>query len=281
MRIMTKSLVAALLVSSSASSAENGAMAPNGKWLVNFDDAQCVAIRKYGSDQSPLLLTLKQPPMGDILQMAIVKPGEAPEVAEPVKGSLKFDDGPRRSQSMTFSGVKQTGNLLFRTNLSRATIDRLAASSKVRVEAAGRLDETLELSQMQSLLKVLNDCAVDLAKIWHVGGQEHAPKSGSQDGPPPGLSRDLDGTLSGLLSADDYPDSAVFFGDQGTVKVALLVDERGLVADCTVVDTSSVAALDAQTCALVKQRARFKPAQGDDGKPAKSATTATITWRIR
>lgn len=273
--------MAATLMSSPALSAEKAAMVPNGKWLVNFDDAQCVAIRKYGSDRAPLMLTLKQPPMGDILQMAIVKPGQGREVAEPVKGSLKFDDRLSISQSMTFSGVKQTGNLLFRTNLSRATIDKLAASNRIRVAAGGRLDETLELSQMQSLLKVLNDCAVDLGKIWHVQGQENAPKPGSRDEPPPGLARDLDGSLSGLLSADDYPDSALYFGDQGSVKVALLVDERGLVADCTVVDTSSVAALDAQTCALIKQRARFKPAQGDDGKPAKSATTATITWRMQ
>jgi TonB family protein len=273
--------MAATLMTWSGYSAGNAPMVPNGKWLVNFDDAQCVAIRKYGSEQAPLLLTLKQPPMGDILQMAIVRPGTAAEVAVPVNGSLKFDDRPAIRQSLTFAGVKQTGSLIFRTNLSRSTIDALAASSKMRVQAGARLNETLELSQMQSLLKVLNDCAVDLGKIWHVGGQEHAPKSGSEDDPPPGLARNLDGTLSGLLSADDYPDSAIFFGDQGAVKVALLVDERGLVADCTVVDTSSVAALDAQTCALIKQRARFKPAHGEDGRPAKGATTATITWRIR
>ena len=64
----------------------------------------------------------------------------------------------------------------------------------------------------------------------------------------------------------------------GTVSFALLIDEAGKVADCTVIKTSGIAALDAQSCFVVKERAHFTPAIGADGRPAKDARTASVTW---
>ncbi len=60
----------------------------------------------------------------------------------------------------------------------------------------------------------------------------------------------------------------------------ILVDEQGKVADCTVIQTSGVAALDAQSCSVIKLGAKYKPAIGLDGKPAKSAAFQTISWKI-
>jgi protein TonB len=56
----------------------------------------------------------------------------------------------------------------------------------------------------------------------------------------------------------------------------VLVDEAGKVADCTLLETSGVAALDAQTCAIIQRRARYKPAIGLDGKAARAVDTARI-----
>lgn len=46
------------------------------------------------------------------------------------------------------------------------------------------------------------------------------------------------------------------------------------------IETSGVAALDAESCGLIKARAQFVPAVGQDGKAAKDATTGQITRRI-
>jgi len=66
----------------------------------------------------------------------------------------------------------------------------------------------------------------------------------------------------------------------GSVAFVLLIDEEGKVADCTVTETSGVASLDAQSCAIVKERAKFKPATGLDGKPSKSSYFQRISWRL-
>lgn len=73
---------------------------------------------------------------------------------------------------------------------------------------------------------------------------------------------------------------AIYEQQSGTVRVALLIDEKGRIADCAILDTSGTPVLDAQTCAILKERARFKPAIGPDGKPAKDGYIQRITWRV-
>ncbi len=85
-------------------------------------------------------------------------------------------------------------------------------------------------------------------------------------------------SLAAYFSDDDYPAMAVRKEETGTVEIALLIDETGKVADCTVTATSNVAALDAQSCALLTARAKFVPAVGADGKPAKDAFLNRIRW---
>jgi hypothetical protein len=48
---------------------------PTGKWVVNFADAQCIATRNYGSEKDPLVLVLKAPAIGGLLQIGIVRNG--------------------------------------------------------------------------------------------------------------------------------------------------------------------------------------------------------------
>ena len=45
---------------------------PTSKWHVDFANSQCVASRDYGSEGSPLFLVFKKPPIGDVLQIAVV-----------------------------------------------------------------------------------------------------------------------------------------------------------------------------------------------------------------
>jgi TonB family protein len=144
-------------------------------------------------------------------------------------------------------------------------------ASRMPVGGGGGANETFAVTQMQSVLKLLNDCTADLRKVWHVW---------SGEGSSPDLKDGARGNLTNLFKADDYPDIALYKEQMGTVALVLLVDEHGKVADCTVVETTGVASLDAQACAIVKERATFAPATGLDGKPVKSSFRQKITWRM-
>ena len=65
--------LAAVFANTAASAAEP--LQPTAKWVVNFDAAQCVASRNYGTADKPLFLVLKAPPIGDVLQIGIIRNG--------------------------------------------------------------------------------------------------------------------------------------------------------------------------------------------------------------
>lgn len=79
------------------------------------------------------------------------------------------------------------------------------------------------------------------------------------------------------VTVRDYPKDALRDSKQGTTQFRLQIDAKGLVTGCEIVLSSGSASLDAKTCELMTERARFRPAMDARGKP----TTGTYTNRVR
>lgn len=84
--------------------------------------------------------------------------------------------------------------------------------------------------------------------------------------------------LASYVSDEDYPSNAVRNEEQGTTRFRLAVGPDGKVKECTVTNSSGSSALDSTTCRLMKQRAKFQPATGTDGKPTSDTVTSAIRW---
>ncbi len=120
-------------------------------------------------------------------------------------------------------------------------------------------------------MKAMDTCLADLQQVWNVDGEAQARlKQGPRSTKP----------LTSYFSSNDYPRVALRSDQWGLVAFALLIDEAGKIADCTVIETSGVGTLDAQSCAIIKERAAFHPAVGADGKPAKAAVIQRIRWKL-
>lgn len=269
--MFVRTLVAvAALVCSTPGTTSDLPRQPTGKWIVHFDDAQCFAERNYGTEEDPLHFVLKQPPLGSVMQLSIMEKGSAGSATELV-GTIGFDDQPpRKVRILRFAPKK----MKLRVSMINLPLDQFApvrSASSLRIRTTG-LNQRFALAQLGPLLDVMNTCVADLRKVWNVGETADSESA---------VREDVKGELRGLFSWRDYPEQASLSGDTGTVETALLVDESGKVADCSVINTSGVAALDAQSCAVLKERAKFKPAVGKDGKPAKDAFRQQITWRLR
>jgi TonB family protein len=90
----------------------------------------------------------------------------------------------------------------------------------------------------------------------------------------------LRGTLSGIVTADDYPSDALDLNQQGSVGVFVRVDAKGAVSDCIITASSGSPALDTQTCRLVWLRAKFTPARDRSGAAVPSTYQQHINWGI-
>lgn len=257
----------ALLAASVPATAADRPRQPTGKWVVNYADSQCVASRMYGSAPQELWLVIKTPPLGTVVQLAVVRSGRGSE-AEQVDATVEIDQRPPLRTSLlrfTPKGIKQRTNLI---NMKISDFAAVRAAKTISIRASG-LNERFALSAMAPLLKAMDECAVDLRKVWNVSDIEGVQSK---------LKARATGNLVSYFRSEDYPAAALNRRQIGLVKFVLLINEAGAIADCTVIETSGVASLDAQTCGVLTERAKFKPAVGADGKPAKDGHIGRVRW---
>lgn len=101
--------------------------------------------------------------------------------------------------------------------------------------------------------------------------------------PPPRQSqaRSLSGNLQNLISGDDYPSSAMDNNETGSVTVMLTVGPSGRVTGCSITSSTASSTLQNATCRLLSARARFSPAQDENGNPTSSSFGPTrIVWQL-
>jgi hypothetical protein len=241
--------------------------APTGKWVVDYN-RQCLATRDYGSPQEPLFLAFKPSPQGQSMQVIVARKGRRTDYAVEVPAVIGIDENPPlKSGLLAFTAGNALRTLLI--TLPSESFAPMRKAARVSITAKGEIDETFTLSQVPALMTALDRCRVDLAHFWHI---DDAGKAS--------LRSQAAGNLARFLSDGDYPDAANRGSEAGIVQFELLIDEKGKVADCMVTETSSVPLLDAQSCAILTERARFTPAVGADGKPARDAVVGRIRWKM-
>lgn len=86
--------------------------------------------------------------------------------------------------------------------------------------------------------------------------------------------------LASLVSADDYPESALANGEQGRVMFQLLISPFGRATECRILQSSGSMVLDNQTCRIMRQRAAFIPARDATGRPTTGTITSSVTWQF-
>ncbi|HJQ15839.1 MAG TPA: energy transducer TonB [Allosphingosinicella sp.] len=80
------------------------------------------------------------------------------------------------------------------------------------------------------------------------------------------------------VSIDDYPQSALEQGEQGTVTFDVTIGTTGYVSKCTVVSSSGSAKLDETSCRIATERMRHMPSQDSGGRPAVLTIRKRIQW---
>ncbi len=101
--------------------------------------------------------------------------------------------------------------------------------------------------------------------------------------PPPPVKREsarAKGSLVGLFSSEDYPNSALSANEQGTTSVRLTIGTDGRVSGCEIAGSSGSSALDNATCNILRRRARFTPAVDSNGQPTSDTYSQRITWKV-
>jgi protein TonB len=106
------------------------------------------------------------------------------------------------------------------------------------------------------------------------------PRPAPPPAPRQSQARSLTGSLQSVFTNDDYPPSAMDNNEQGSVSVTLTIGPSGRVTGCNATGSAS-STLKNATCRIASARARFSPAQDENGNPTTSTYgPQTVTWRL-
>ena len=79
---------------------------------------------------------------------------------------------------------------------------------------------------------------------------------------------------------EDYPPEAMRDEREGTSGFRLMIAPSGLPRTCEIISSSGHADLDATTCRLLMERARFRPGRDAAGRPVGGTYSNRIRWQI-
>lgn len=258
-------------ISMNAAAAE--ILQPVRNWNVDFREDQCLASRDYGSPDRPIKLGIRPALNGQSYEIIVSRPYSGPSDPKELKGSVDFGGGPIRAWLLSY-GTGDNKSALYQFRISVAEMDQAKTAPTVTLDGSGISSATFALKSMPELLKGLSACTADLREYWNANGEKDGRIA---HGAKPADGRDI----RSIFNADDYPGVAMSLSQSGKTQYTLLIDEKGRVAGCHVVEPSGVPVLDAMGCQVIRRRAEFTSALDGAGKPVRSTvTTPPVVWRI-
>jgi len=239
---------------------------PTKRWILDYGETGCTALRDYGTAQQPMALAFRPSPGGKIVRIAIARGGTAPD-AHHFPVTLELGGPPVFTTGLRFATKDGKADVTW-INVDRSALDSLPAAGEFTLRGPETFNARFALPQMAAVLKGLDECIADLGRYWNIDGAGIAIATP----PAPVIAP------KNWLRSDDYPSQSLNDGEDGRTRFVLLVDEAGQVKDCMVEKSSGIASLDAQACIAVMKRARFRPARDSAGKPIRSTWSDTVRF---
>jgi TonB family protein len=265
--VMKSLLGFALILAPVAAPAAPPAQPVAPRWVADWGDTKCSLSREAG----PVALSLQFAPGTEAFELraADLRWKKVP-LRDGQEVGITLDGRPAGAvPALQLSGKGLKG--FTGQGLTRDFLRQFAKSSTLRLQVDSRPILELSLTGAGKAVEALLACEADALRAWGVDPADRFPVKT--------LPR-AHKHLTSLVTDDDYPLDALRKNAQGTSVVRLAVGTDGRVAECRLLSSSGSASIDQKTCAVFRERARFDPATGADGKPTRSYVVTQLTWRI-
>jgi TonB family protein len=286
-RILAPLALAAVL-SVSPARAEPVVIQPSSPWNVDFGEDKCRLARFFGEGEYRHLLSFEMYWPDEKAGMMVAGPAlkrfgslrqtdlqffdaQAPVETEPFGGRAgEYGD------ALIYSGVRLAEGEPSQENFedvetSLPGLDTAFGEKAgfVRLKQA-RADVRLETGPMGKAFELLNQCTLGLVESWGLDPEKHRT-----------LTRMARWTNSRVLVRriqESYPFAALSTGEQGIMRMRVIVSETGTVESCTLLKATVTRNLDSPACKFM-QRATFEPALDAEGKPMRSYFVSAVVYR--
>jgi TonB family protein len=284
---MRRTLLAlAALATAAPAHAAPVVLTPSSQWSVDFADEKCRLIRTFGEGEDRHLLAFQQYWPSRRLGLTVAGSGLKRFVSR-ARTDLRVSESQEPVRGTPFTGkVEGFGDAVIYSEVeldSRDTGSEENTGGVAMVDTAfGKQVQFLELRQgqrqvrlatgpMDAAFEVLNQCTMDLLRQWGLDAEKHRTALSG----PKWLNRDA---LVRRITAT-YPSDASAQGEQGIMRMRVIVAADGSVESCTILKVTNTTRLDSPACEVM-QRAKFEPARDAAGQPFRSFYATGITYQI-
>jgi TonB family protein len=233
-------------------------------WVLDYAETQCVASRDFGS----AVFAIRPAPNGETFEILVFEQHPGPYYPVEFKGTVDFGGGPISVLGLV-SPITSNGTTLYQIRVSAVEIKQALSASGVTISSKSqRFDRSFALDNMSQLMTGLDQCTADLQSHWNmtVSGQAR-------------MATRVKGSFESLFTPEEYPRNVRYRPRRSDGKFLLLVNERGRVEGCHVMESTGIPAVDTAACSIYMRRAKFSPARDREGKPMRDTiVTPPINW---
>lgn len=254
-----------LLTSLLALAGTDAALAPAGKWTVDYGADKCIASRPFGAEPATYL-TLQPFVSLDIrgatLTLAVPNSEGSGARAGTARISLQ-PTGTKRTLQYVSREPKPDDRRGYEMSLDPDLMAQIGQATSLGIDA-GKESITLETGKLQPVIDAVEKCNEDLMRSWGVDPAARAAPIGN-----PGE----------WFTDNDYPAAAARRRAQGNVVIVLTVDPDGRIKKCRIAATSGDPDLDEGTCDRARTHARYVHKSGGDRFSVLGVHWALPDWR--
>lgn len=233
---------------------------PSAKWVLDYGETQCTAARDYKTLGNLFTLALRPSPLGEIYEILIARMGAGPRFAEQNPATIDFGGGKLTTFMLSYGVDKPARKRFDIYHLTSAQISAARNASVFTFDSKNAPPIAFKVTSVAALLDSLATCTSDLRKYWNYEGD----KNGT-------IATKAKVYLRDVFSDEDFPHEALVRRQEGQGKFLLLVDEKGKIANCTVIESSGIPVFDVKSCSVIVERAKAVPAKDATGKPVKAS----------
>lgn len=261
--------VAGLGVSSTAGAA---ALAPVGKWQVDYGTSMCSMAHDFGEGDKRITLGIRPTPTHGQTELVVLRPGRAPAITGDAMVTI---DGRRFAGQYERVSLpdKDGGGTVMTVLVAQDLMPAMATAGSIAIAPRDAASVSVTLPPLTAAVRALAACEADLLKSWNID------LAGADVAVVPPVPAGV-GNPAQWFTSDDYPRGAVSAQVSGRVMVRLAIGPDGRAADCRVLNGSGTPALDRRTCEVALRRATYTPALDKNGKPVATWTVVTVAWKM-
>ena len=310
-KIVVASLTAVMPLIVAADRPATEPLPPTSTWVVDYADQSCRLIRQFASGEDMIKLVIEKVAPRASASVLVVGPGVPRKSSRPhendgifqpfvksvIENGASYKAENNGGEAIIWQGALGSDSWLLdpddpalkkavaavekhrrpppRTiEEQRASLEALYARAKNIVSfdfTSGPHRTSLSTGPMEKPMRILDQCARDGLADWGIDPNTDALIVRPAMSVRPAVR---------WFTTDDYPVQALRRSQESDMALRVNVDAAGKVTDCHVVSSVDAAEINKAVCGIMRERARFLPAELADGTKVADYDVVVLKFRL-